>query len=132
MNVGSVMLDGSLKDNDTIHSTGISASTIATVLASPQPAFCLAVVAIFATSPSRRRARYRRAEALDEQEGDDRDADEDENRDRRPDAQVQRGEQVVVAEDGHRARAMATRGQDEDVVEHPERVERPEQQRDQD
>src|SRR6516225_4190658 len=84
-------------------------------------------------SPSScRRAGYRRAEEPDEDEGDDRDGDEDQDGDRRPDAEVQRPEQVVVPQDRYRVGAVAAAGQDVDVVEDPERVQRPEQQRDQD
>src|SRR3954453_8034439 len=125
--VASVRVDASLNDRETIQSTGMSASRMATVFAVPHVAFCLPVVAIVASTF---RARRRRAEALDEQERDDRDAEEDQDRNRGPDAEVQRGEQVVVTEDRHRAGVVAARGQDEDVVEYPKRVERPEKQRD--
>src|SRR6516162_5098139 len=78
------------------------------------------------------RARRRRAEDPDVDEGDDRHADEDQDGDRRPDAQVQRPEQVVVPQDRHGVGAVAARGQDVDIVEYSERVEGPEQQRHQD
>src|ERR1700688_1459021 len=100
MKDGSRTAAGVLKDSETSQSTGIRASAMTTKFAEPQPSFCRGVVtaAIRGSPPSDIRARRRGAEALDEQDGDDRHADEDQNRDRRPDAQVERVEQVVVAE----------------------------------
>ena len=40
-NEPSVIVDGSLNDSDTIQSTGMSASTMTTMLAVLQPTFCL-------------------------------------------------------------------------------------------
>src|SRR5580692_3136645 len=105
MNDGSRIAAGVLKDSETIQSTGISASAMTTKFADPQPNFCRGVVVTAAISGSPRfdvRAGGRGAEALDEQDRDDRHADEDEDRDRRPDPQVERVEQVVVAEDRDR------------------------------
>src|SRR5436305_15337692 len=100
MKLGSVIAAGVLNDRDTIQSTGMSASRIATVLAVPQPALCRAVVAAISGSPrlhmlrasacalavcSRRSsACYVRSgsggtEALDEEHCDDRDADQDQH-----------------------------------------------------
>src|SRR6266702_4064170 len=130
---GSRTAVGVLKDSETSQSTGISASAITTKLAVAQPVLWRGVMAAISGSPlSDVRARGRGAEALDEQEGDDRDADEDQDRDCRPDAQVQRVEQVVVAEDRDRSGAVGAHGEDVDVVEDPERVQCPEQQGDQD
>ena len=42
---------GVLNDRDTIQSTGMSASTIATMLAIPQPTFCRVVVAAISVPP---------------------------------------------------------------------------------
>src|SRR6202035_1058383 len=122
--LGSVIAAGVLKDSETIHSTGIATITTATVFAAPQPTFCRPVVtaAISASSLQVVRAGGCGAEALDEQEGDDRHADEDQDGDGRPDAQVQRVEQVVVPKDRDRIRAIAAAGQDVDVVKDPERV----------
>src|ERR1035441_7698554 len=94
-----------LKDSETIQSTGISASAMTTTFTAPQPVFCRGVVATAAISGSPLsyvRARRRGAEEFDEHEGDDHHADEDQDRDRRSDAQVQRVEQVVPAEDRDR------------------------------
>src|SRR6516165_9297997 len=135
MKDGSRTAAGVLNDSETIHSTGISASATTTTFAVPQPIFCRGVVVTAAMAglpPSRVRAGGGGAEALDEHGGDDDDADKDQDRDRGPDPQVQRLEQVVPGEDRHRFRAVVALGQDEDVVEYPERVQRPEQQRDQD
>src|SRR5690242_11607687 len=97
------MVAGFLKDCETIQRTGMSTSRITTMFAVIQPDFCLVVAAI-SIHPSR--ARRRGAEEPDEDEGDDRDAYEDQDRDRRPDAQVQRPEQVVVPQDRHRVGAV--------------------------
>src|SRR5690242_8429324 len=133
MNDGSSTAVGVLKDSETSQSTGISASAMTTKFAVAQPVRWRGVIAAISGSPlSDVRAGGRGAEALDEQERDDRDADEDQDRDRRPDAQVQRVEQVVVAEDRDRPGAVGAQGQDVDVVENPERVQGPEQQGDQD
>src|SRR5580704_13489533 len=104
MKDGSRTAAGVLKDSDTSQSTGISASAMTTVFADPQPTFCRAVVTAAISGSPRFDicARGRGPEALDEQDGDDRHADEDQDRDRRPDPQVERVEQVVVAE--HRDR----------------------------
>src|ERR1700728_1340819 len=102
MNEGSRIAAGVLKDSEAIQSTGISASAMTTTFAVPQLTFCRGVVvtaAMIGSLRSRVRARGRAAEALDEQDGDDRQADEDQNRDRRPDPGVQRVELSVVAED---------------------------------
>src|SRR5437667_9353351 len=113
--------------------TGISASAMTTKFAVAQPVLWRGVMAAISGSPlSDVRAGGRGAEALDEQERDDRDADEDQDRDCRPDAQVQRVEQVVIAEDRDRPGAVGAQGEDVDVVENPERVQCPEQQGDQD
>src|SRR5277367_5951028 len=130
MKDGSRIAVGVLNDSDTSQSTGISASAMATKFAVPQPNFCRGVVvtAAMTGSPvSEVAARGRGTEAPDEQEGDDRHADEDQDGDRRPDTQVQRVEQVVVAQDRDRAGVISPGGQDVDVVEDPERVQRPEQ-----
>src|ERR1700749_2471537 len=133
MNDGSSTAVGVLKDSETSQSTGISASAMTTNFAAAQPVLWRAVMAAISGSPlSDVCAGGRGAEALDEQEGDDRDADEDQDGDRRPDAQVQRPEQVVVPQDRHRVGAVAPRCQDVDIVEYPERIKRPEQQRHQD
>src|ERR1700735_3269977 len=134
MKDGSRTAAGVLKDSDTSQSTGISASAMTTKFAVPQPTFCRGVgTAATSGSPSSDvRARGRGSEALDKQDGDDRHADEDQDRDRRPDAQVERVEQVVPGEDRDRPGVVTALGQDEDVVEDPERVQRPAQQRDQD
>src|ERR1700733_9770599 len=127
MNEGSRIAAGVLKDSEAIQSTGISASAMTTTFAVPQPTFCRGVVvtaAMIGSLRSRARAWGCGAEALDEQDGDDRHADEDQNRDRRPDPQVQRVEQVVVAEERDRPGVVRPVGQDEDVVEDPERVQR--------
>src|SRR6202046_1801600 len=127
------MAVGVLKDSETSHSTGISASATTTRFAVPQPTFCRGVETAISGSPlSDVRARGGGAEALDEQDGDDRHADEDQDRDRRPEPQVQRVEQVVPGEDRDRPGVVTALGQEDDVVEAPERVQRPEQQRDQD
>src|SRR5579859_2860570 len=104
MKDGSRIAAGVLKDSETIQSTGISASAMTTKFADPQPTFCRVVdtAAISGSPRSRIRARGRGPEALDEQEGDDRHAYKDQDRDRRPDSQVERVEQVVVPE--HRDR----------------------------
>src|SRR3984885_14127530 len=135
MKDGSRIAAGVLKDSEAIQSTGISASAMTTTFAVPQLTFCRGVVvtaAMIGSLRSRVRARGGGAEALDEQDGDDRHADEDQDRDRRPEPQVQRVEQVVPGEDRDRPGVVTALGQDEDVVEDPERVQRPEQQRDQD
>src|ERR1035441_8334612 len=135
MKDGSRIAVGVLKDSETIQSTGIRASATTTKFAVPQLTFWRGVVVTAAISESPLcdvRAGGRSAETLDEQERDDGHADEDEDGDRRPDAQVQRVEQVVVAEDRYRPGAVGAGGQDVDAVEDPERVQRPEQQRDQD
>src|SRR5436305_3479918 len=108
MKLGSVIAAGVLNDRDTIQSTGMSASRIATVLAVPQPTLCRAVVAAISGSPRLRTLRARAcalvvssrrssacyirsgsggAEALDEDERDDRDADQDQHRHGRPEAE---------------------------------------------
>src|SRR5947209_1215912 len=100
MNDGSRTAVGVLKDSETSQSTGISASAMTTKFAVIQPVRSRAVIAAISGSlPSQCRAGGRGAEALDEDDRDNRHADEDQDRDRRPDAQVQRVEQVVVAED---------------------------------
>src|ERR1700690_930517 len=134
MSDGSRTAAGVLKDSETSQSTGISASAITTKLAVPQPNFWRGVVtaAISGLPLPDVRAGGRGAEALDEHEGDDRHADEDQDGYRRPDAQVERIEQVVVAEDGDRAGVVVAGREDEDAVEDAERVQHPEQQRDQD
>src|SRR5450631_3929620 len=156
MNEGSRTAAGVLNDSETSQSTGIRASATTTKLAVPQkdfwatvvpwpppfrrrlvvtPAVWPGVVVTVATSGSPLPdvgAGGRGAEALDERERDDRDADEDEDRDRGPDPQVQGIEQVVVAQERDRPGVVGPGGQDEDVVEDPEGVQRPEQQRDQD
>src|ERR1022692_278680 len=129
MNDGSRTAVGVLKDSETIHSTGISASAMTTKFAVPHPVFWRGVVITAAMSGSPLSdvgAGGRGAEALDERERDDRHADEDEDRDRRPDAQVQCVEQVVVAEHRDRPGVVGAGGQDEDAVEDAERVQRPE------
>ena len=70
--------------------------------------------------------------SLDEQEGDDPGGDEDQHRHRRTDAEVEPPDEVAVGEHRHRAGLVRPAGQDEDVVEHPERVQGAEQQRHQD
>src|ERR1700750_3476552 len=130
---GSRTAVGVLKNSETSQSTGISASAMTTKFAVAQPVLWRAVMAAIGGSPlADVRAGGCGAEALDEQEGDDRDADEDQDRDRRPDAQVQRVEQVVIAEDRDRPGAVGAQGEDVDVVENPELVHRPAQQGDQD
>src|SRR5690348_18286814 len=98
------MVAGFLKDSEKIHRTGMSTSRIVTMFAVIQPDFCLVVTAI-SVHPSR--ARRRGAENPDEEEGDDRDTDEDQDGDRRPDAEVQSPEQVVVPQDRHGVGAVA-------------------------
>src|ERR1700730_12534996 len=121
-NEGSRTAVGVLKASETSQRTGISASAITTKLVVVQPTLCRGVMAAITGSPlSDVCARGRGAEALDEQDGDDRHADEDQDRDRGPDPQVERVEQVVVAEDLDRRGAAAALGQDEDVVEDRER-----------
>ena len=44
--IGSVMVDGALKDSEKIHTTGMSTSKVVTRLAVIQPDFCLVVVAM--------------------------------------------------------------------------------------
>src|SRR3984957_5662243 len=105
MKDGSRIAAGVLKDSETIQSTGISASAMTTKFADPQPTFCRGVVtavAISGSPSSHVRARGRGTEALDKQDCDDRHTDEDQDRDRRPDAQVESVEQVVVAQDRDR------------------------------
>src|ERR1700738_4480185 len=107
------MAAGVLKDSEASQSTGISASTITTVFAVPQPTFCRGVVRVVVTAISGLplpdvRAWRSGAEAFDESECDDRHADEDENRDRGPDPQVQRVEQVVVGGDRDRPGAVGS------------------------
>src|ERR1700749_3064331 len=98
---------GVLKDSETSQSTGISASAMTTKFAVAQPVLWRGVMAAISGSPlSDVCAGGRGAEALYEQEGDDRDTDEDQDGDRRPDAQVQCVEQVVVAEDRDRPGAI--------------------------
>src|SRR5437899_7218833 len=129
MKEGSRTAAGVLKDSETIQSTGISASATTTTLAVPQPTFWRGVVVTAAMTGSPLfdvRTGGRGAEALDEHGGDDHHADEDQDRDGGPDPQVQRLEQVVPAEDRDRSCAVVALCQDEDVVENPERVERPE------
>src|SRR5580704_19269284 len=127
MNDGSRTAVGVLKDSESSQSTGISARAMTTKFAVSQPVRCRGVIAAISRSPlSQGRAGGRGAEALDEDDRDDRHADEDEDRDRRPDAQVQRVEQVVVAEYRHRGGAVVAAGQDVDVVEDAEGVQRPE------
>src|ERR1700688_2733967 len=100
MNEGSRTAVGVFKDSETSQSTGISACAMTTRFAVSQPARRWGVITAISGSPlSEIRAGGRGAEALDEDDRDDRHADEDQDRDRRPDAQVQRVEQVVVAED---------------------------------
>src|SRR5580704_5670503 len=133
MKEGSRTAVGVLNDSETSQSTGISASAMTTRFVVAQPALRAGVMAAISGSPlSDVRAGGRGAESYDVNDGDDRDADEDQDRDRRPDAQVQRVEQVVVAEDRDRSGAVAALGEDVDVVENPERVQGPEQQGDQD
>src|ERR1700755_2663608 len=116
MNDGSSTAVGVLKDSETSQSTGISASAMTTKFAVAQPVLWRAVMAAISGAPlsdsrSDVCAGAPVTEALDEQEGDDRDADEDQDGDRRPDTQVQRVEQVVVAEDRDRPGAAAAGGQ---------------------
>src|SRR6202012_3679276 len=135
MNDGSSTAVGVLNDSETSQSTGISASAMTTKFATPQPTFCRGVVVTAAIGDSPASgicARGRGPEASDEDDGDDGDADEDEHRKGRDDPQVERVEQVVVAQDRPGSGVVGSGGQDVDVVEDPERVERPEQQRDQD
>src|SRR5262245_19831945 len=137
MKLGSVIAAGVLNDRDTIQSTGMSASAITTKSVAPQPIRCRAVVAAISVPPPflcevpsslpEIRSGSGGAEALDEDGRDDRDADQDQDRHRRPDPEVEPGEQVVVVEDRHRVGAVRTAGEDEDVVDYPERVQRSEQ-----
>src|SRR5260370_12967203 len=122
---------GVLKASETSQSTGIRASAMTTKFVVPQLTLWRGVVTAISESPlSDVRAGGRGAEALDEHDRDDRHADEDEDRDRRADPQFQRAEHVVVHTDRDRPGVISPGGQDEDVVEDPERVQRPEQQRD--
>src|SRR5258708_22383085 len=103
MNDGSSTAVGVLKDSETSQSTGISASAMTTKFAVAQPVLWRGVMTAISGSPlCDVRAGGRGTEAPDEQEGDNRHADEDQDRDRRPDAQGQRVEQAVVAEDRDR------------------------------
>src|ERR1035438_6738875 len=125
MKDGSRIAVGVLNDSETSQSTGIIARAMTTKFAVPHPIFCRGVVvtaAITGSPVSEVAAWGRRAEAPDEQEGDDRHTDKDQDGDRRPDAQVQRVEQVVVTQDRDRAGVISPAGQDVDVVEDPERV----------
>ena len=124
-----MIVDGSLNDSDTIQSTGMSASRITTMLAVPHPTFCLvggghqllrSVPGAAAPNPLMNRNAMIATQMKISTEMAE------------PMPEVQGGEQVVVAEDRHRAGVVATAGQDEDVVEDPERVQRAEEQRDQD
>src|SRR5580693_6657517 len=106
-----------------IQTSGISTSTIVTMLATLQPTFCGVVATtsrappLFSSAPSSREVRSRsgRAEALDEGDRDDRDADQDQDGQRRPETEVQPGEQVVVGQYRHRSGAVVALGEDEDV-----------------
>src|SRR5713226_173429 len=72
---GSRTAVGVLKDSETSQSTGIRASAMATKFAVPQPVLCRGVMAAISVSPlSDVGTRGRGAEALDEQDRDDRDA----------------------------------------------------------
>src|SRR6185437_15350386 len=134
MKVGLSTAAGVLSDSDTIQSTGIRASAMTTKLAIPHPVFWrgVEITAMSASPLSDIRAGGGGAEALDEDHRDERDADEDQDRDRRSDPQVESVEQVVVTEDRDRPGAVVAGGQDVDLVEDPERIQRPEQQGDQD
>src|SRR5260370_39800900 len=97
----------------------MSTSITVIALAVPQLNFWRVVVTAISASPSSLRGTWHgRAEPPDEHERDDRDADEDQDGDRRPDAQVQRREQGVVAEDRDRVGPVAAPGPGEAVVEH--------------
>ena len=72
------------------------------------------------------------AEALDEHERDDAHEHEQQHRNRRPQTEVEAGEQGVVVEHRDRLGAVGALVEDVDRVEDPERVERAEQQRDED
>src|SRR5580700_3497572 len=116
MKDGSRTAAGVLKDSETSQSTGKSASAMTRRFTDPQPTFCRGVVtAAISGSPHFDICAWGRgAEALDVHDGDDRHADEDQDRDRRPDPQVERVEQVVVAEDRDRPGVVGPPGQDED------------------
>src|SRR5918999_3741020 len=133
MKLPSVMLLAGLNDRLTIHSTGTSAYSSTNVLATAHLLFAAPVVATAMSAPPLGvRARRGGAEQLDEDEGDQRDGDEDEHADRRPDAEVERPEQVVVTQHRDRSGAVRATGEDVDVVEDAERVERAEEQRHED
>ena len=70
--------------------------------------------------------------ALDEEDGDQDHADEDQDRDGRAEPEVHPVDEDVVARIDALGAESAARLNDEDVVEYSERVERPEQQRDED
>src|ERR1700759_3800501 len=102
-NDGPVTAAGVLNDSETSHSPGITAMRTPSRLAAIQPARWRGVRAAIRPSPrSVVGAGGGGAEPEDEDCRDDRHADEDEDRDGRPDAQVERVEQVVVPEGGHR------------------------------
>src|SRR6476620_7511342 len=122
----SATVAGVLSDSEMIHRTGNRPNTRTTTSAATHRPI---LRSMSAPLPGRLQA-----EALDEEHGDDRHADEDQHGYRRAQPEVQLVEQLVVAQDGDRLDIpVLTRvGQDVDRVEDPERVERAEQQRDED
>src|SRR5438067_9004272 len=124
-----LIVDGSLKDSATIHHSGKRTQRMMTTSAMPQAVLSLRVTT---SAMSHLRSRYGGAEEFDVEEGDETHRDEDQHRDRGSQAQVEIGEQVVVGEDRDRPRLVLPLGQYVDVVEYPEGVQGPEQQRHQD
>src|SRR6476469_10105115 len=102
------------------------------MLTTVQPVALPALTRSVMSAPLLIRSWCRRAEDRDVDERDHRHGQEDQHADRRTQPEVERLEQVVVAEDRHRSGAVGAAGEYVDVVEDPERVEGAEQKRDQD
>src|SRR5215218_5238839 len=129
-NFWSPISSGFLSDSDAIQTTGIRAYSRTTRMPMPQSPRSLLV---WVTSGLPSLLGGAGPERLHEEDGDQDHADEDQDRDRRAEPDVDPVDQDVVAEDRHALGVeSASRLDDVDVVEDPERVERPEQERDQD
>src|SRR6516165_10890076 len=120
----SLTVDVGLSDRLRIHSTGINAYITTKASTTTQNVARRARSAPTEITPGRGRAEH-----LDEDQRDNPHATEDQHADRRTQPHVETLEKVVVAQDRHRPGVVVARGQHVDVVEDPECVQRPEQQR---
>src|SRR4051794_6762837 len=114
MNFWSVTASGGFSESEISHRTGTRAKISTSAIAMPQSALSRPARSISAPRPPFVQTR---AQALDEEEGDDEDTEEDQHRDGRSEAEVEARDQLVVAEDRDRFGVLGTAGHDEDRVE---------------